>query len=330
MQEIEKFARLLLKRHNLEPPYDLLSLAQYYANVNFIQFPSEVGQVDGVTLGIGEQSRPTILINSSSNKPEKRKRFTLAHELGHIFIPWHTGRSISNFKTATDTNSEYGLMEREANYFAAELLLPSTWVAKKYQESECFASFVEDIHHAAQTTAKPTLIKVHSVVNIPIISCEMRFGFIEKIYRSSDKVPTRELEGKTEEEVDSLVKTSSHRGLFSLDGRPYKYFEFCTLRCPDIREDLRSWREILDFILNEVGISESERTLKIQSVNGVLGAKFNDVQHLAYDQAFSEIMRAYDGLSHHHNVASHRLFPQYVTKRIYELKERRSSKKKAS
>jgi hypothetical protein len=58
-----------------------------------------------------------------------RQRFTLAHELGHLLLPWHLGGAFA-CDTATDRPdlSPAANFEPEANRFAAELLLPSAWL----------------------------------------------------------------------------------------------------------------------------------------------------------------------------------------------------------
>jgi Zn-dependent peptidase ImmA (M78 family) len=63
-------------------------------------------RVDGLSQWVGDH--PVLLINSSA--PVDRKRLTLAHELGHLVL--HNG-------PASDDP------EREANEFAAELLMPA-------------------------------------------------------------------------------------------------------------------------------------------------------------------------------------------------------------
>jgi Zn-dependent peptidase ImmA (M78 family) len=68
-----------------------------------------------------------VLIGVNSAHPERRQRFTVAHELGHLVL--HKGRPLVvdhvrlNFRDATSstaTDSE----EIQANAFAAELLMP--------------------------------------------------------------------------------------------------------------------------------------------------------------------------------------------------------------
>lgn len=77
---------------------------------------------DGYLLRKGEDTR--ILVDSGIGY-ETRKRFTVAHEIGHFFMPHHqaevfrcVGRDIQSYKS----NKK---QENEANEFAAELLLPT-------------------------------------------------------------------------------------------------------------------------------------------------------------------------------------------------------------
>jgi len=54
-----------------------------------------------------------------------RRRFTLAHELGHWVCQHLEGRSVPVFCRASEVGVGEGrLLEREANVFAAELLMP--------------------------------------------------------------------------------------------------------------------------------------------------------------------------------------------------------------
>lgn len=84
-------ARRVLARRNLLPPFDLDALATEYGELEYLNIPYDV---DGITIGIGSTQKPRILVNESA--PAKRRKFTLAHELGHIVIPWHTGTIISH------------------------------------------------------------------------------------------------------------------------------------------------------------------------------------------------------------------------------------------
>jgi Zn-dependent peptidase ImmA (M78 family) len=53
-----------------------------------------------------------------------RKKFTIAHELGHFYIPWHSDLMFGCDINEMDFKNDYAPREKEANLFAAELLMP--------------------------------------------------------------------------------------------------------------------------------------------------------------------------------------------------------------
>lgn len=53
-----------------------------------------------------------------------RKKFTIAHELGHFSIPWHSELMFGCNISEMDFKNDYAPREKEANLFAAELLMP--------------------------------------------------------------------------------------------------------------------------------------------------------------------------------------------------------------
>jgi Zn-dependent peptidase ImmA (M78 family) len=66
-----------------------------------------------------ENGRPTIRFNPDD--AWVRQRFTIAHELGHMVL--NHGRSMRDNAANYSTNAQH-YHEREANAFAAELLMP--------------------------------------------------------------------------------------------------------------------------------------------------------------------------------------------------------------
>ncbi|MBQ5946306.1 ImmA/IrrE family metallo-endopeptidase [Massilia sp. ST3] len=72
------------------------------------------------------ENGPKIWINPLENSYTPRRRFTLAHELGHYCL--HLSESRKSFvdtkTTMNRTESYWDVYESEANNFAAELLMP--------------------------------------------------------------------------------------------------------------------------------------------------------------------------------------------------------------
>lgn len=90
---------------------------------------------EGMLLTNPEKSEGVIAVKANGNP--QRRRFTLGHELGHYFLPWHRQTSFSCTaesikEAASDSKAARGVeMEAEANAFASEILMPTSIFKKK-------------------------------------------------------------------------------------------------------------------------------------------------------------------------------------------------------
>lgn len=306
MVPVEKMAARLLARHNLRPPYDLEALASKYATVEQHHFPLDA---DGVTIGIGGENKPQILINS--NSPETRRKFTLAHELGHIIIPWHTGTIVSHLGKI-EASEEYRRMESEANQFAAELLLPSSWISEKESEFSSVENLISSILDDSGASRDATLIKIFNTVELPIICAGINGeGEIIDYFRSGSSPTSVSLIGRKVDE-EKVFSTSKVEECFRLGDRSYQAWVFS---CGEFSEtDPRPWRDVLNQILEE---TDSKNLLP--SINAILPSKYNSNKDKSESELCSLALQAYDGRGRFDAVIAHPLFPQYVIKRIREL-----------
>jgi Zn-dependent peptidase ImmA (M78 family) len=124
----QRLADTIVRRYGLEPPVDVHALAAEFADLERDLIPAHC---DGLVVGLDgrTRSRPLIVLRQTANPV--RERFTVAHELGHVLLPWHGTTSL-----ACDVEEELGLhaylasrAEAEANRFAADLLVPRVWLA---------------------------------------------------------------------------------------------------------------------------------------------------------------------------------------------------------
>ena len=102
--------------------------------------PARVEEVDdnlsGFLLRAKRDGRTVIGANKSH--PKNRQRFTIAHELGHFLL--HEGELVHldeemgsftvDFRNAFSSKGE-DINEKEANYFAAELLMPEKFLRQE-------------------------------------------------------------------------------------------------------------------------------------------------------------------------------------------------------
>ena len=106
--------------------------------------------------------KPTIFINDHGRGLEyPRARFTLAHELGHFFLHrrWlHAGRAFHDAELLV--GDELREVEREANAFAAECLLPEQLVERFLSGRLLSLERVQQLADDAKASLKATAIRV--------------------------------------------------------------------------------------------------------------------------------------------------------------------------
>jgi Zn-dependent peptidase ImmA (M78 family) len=116
IKHIENLALRVLKSVNCTaPPVPVEKIAQKF-NLEIVEFPfhSEIS-------GLLKKERGVIGVNKGQHP--YRRRFTIAHELGHFLLGHDMGK-----EEIIDSSFDRPLpQEREANIFASVLLMPSEW-----------------------------------------------------------------------------------------------------------------------------------------------------------------------------------------------------------
>lgn len=115
---------------------------------------------EGMLITNAEKSRGAIMVKAGVSP--RRRRFTIAHELGHFLLPWHRQQKFScKSSDIKDSGNNRGLapdqvtIETEANAFASELLMPSS----------AFKSFIDDFE-------TPTLVDLATLSDAFDVSFE--------------------------------------------------------------------------------------------------------------------------------------------------------------
>ena len=95
--------------------------------MDFSEFENKVNrQISGILYISGETKQ--ILVNMRDN--DRRRNFTVAHELGHYYLHYDKNKEDEVFVSFRgDSNPR----EAEANRFAAELLIPSEKLRKEHE-----------------------------------------------------------------------------------------------------------------------------------------------------------------------------------------------------
>jgi Zn-dependent peptidase ImmA (M78 family) len=120
-----KIAKKVIKDYKLtELPTELTKVFQKLG-LKYIELNEPEG-IDGAIIEI--ENKPSIAYLNKA-KPIPRQRFTLAHELGHIFLK-HSKRDFYNAEESREIGDEETdhakpPQEKEADAFASELLIPN-------------------------------------------------------------------------------------------------------------------------------------------------------------------------------------------------------------
>ncbi len=123
--------KVLLECGVKELPINLKYIAEYYhiPIISYSDFPltqlfiPDVISGDGFTTSIS--GKPYIILNDKKNN-RYRRRFTVAHELGHNLLK-HSSEII--FFRNSEIDNPFKIEEVEANIFARDLLMPATVLA---------------------------------------------------------------------------------------------------------------------------------------------------------------------------------------------------------
>lgn len=86
IETVRRIAQKLLQKYNLSPPVDPFALAEQ-ERIHVRYEGNQVG-IEGLTK---LDADPPVITLNPEQIYEPRIRFTLAHEIGHVKIPWHTG-----------------------------------------------------------------------------------------------------------------------------------------------------------------------------------------------------------------------------------------------
>ena len=326
MEPEEKHAARLLEKHQIFPPYNLEELVSLYAEIEFLPFPKDIN-ADGISYGLKKLDKPKIYINSL--RPKVRQNFTLAHELGHVIIPWHTGNIVSHTEIAVigeesiadsenydDIDYEYRLIENEANRFAAEILIPTFWLSNMISGLEAFKidSLIKEIIDKSGASKDTTLIKLFNVLPSGYVCAEIDSnGIVVNDFISKDtQVYKPRIGTNYNSEVYSIYKEKID---FSLDNRHYILWTFDKSIEVPIETDVRPWREILKSILNDLDMQS-----KMPSINAILPSAFQTNKDKTDSEIISIIYHRYSNHKDLKRFIEHPLFDQYITKRFKELR----------
>ncbi len=146
LEQIHKLAEEISSKYNpdKEAPFPYKNVLNDKSDLNIWYLDLEDDDVSGATLYRNDKF--TILINTK--KHENRQHFTLGHELGHYFLHQDIlkeknglidGDSFLDGNKVLyriDDHEKRNKIEKEANHFAASLIMPASLVKKAWKAND--------------------------------------------------------------------------------------------------------------------------------------------------------------------------------------------------
>lgn len=270
LSPVEKIARKILLKHNITKPSNIDALALKYAEVLYRKIPIE--NVDGISLNLKlPGKKPVIIVNSLCKNA--RSKFTLAHELGHVIIPWHIGTIVDNiYQTSVHSQIQYFIQEQEANSFAAEILMPARWMEQLITEKIDLAELHNLIKNQADVSAQAAAIRILNFMPKNVFYVATENSIVVHSSRSNGSnllLPENNIQ--FDKYNIQYVENYTHT---TQKGIVYHWYKLNNEIEINSDNDLRTWREILDSIILEIYPPNEHAKIK-QSINGIL-ASAND------------------------------------------------------
>lgn len=257
--------------------------------------------------------------------PKVRRRFTLAHELGHYFIPWHIGTDAGSVHADYNSDFEYTEMELEANSFAAELLMPSEWIKELFQEYDSLADIHYEVVKKAEVSTLAAAFKILDHLPAEYLFVETDENGIVNASRSSYGSVVR-LPNIGDYFNKSSFNSVESYSKFQNKNVTYHWLGLAKEILLSNIDDARDWRSILNDILRESDIPEKDCKGAVQSANGIIGSLYGTFKR---DKMCTEARFKAACLARFSNkpdsnwLSHHKDFELFLDKRIIDLFSKR-------
>lgn len=178
------------------------SIADWYFPKDLLIQPSVIAKDYGITWSIGNyedafdgllehyQGRFHIYINKDRQQTRQRQRFTFCHELGHFFIDGHRNALINGevpYHSSFTGFASENVVEREADFFSACLLMPRNRALKDYRQYRRFSfQIVDEMGRKYGLSWLATVFRLFHLDVHPMMIVQAKKGIITNIFVSGD------------------------------------------------------------------------------------------------------------------------------------------------
>jgi hypothetical protein len=192
---------------------------------------------------------------------------TLAHEIGHIVIPWHMGSIVDDLEAPhSGARGAYRQMEAEANRFAAELLMPTSWVIDLASRAEHIADLMHTIVRHADVSFPAALFKTQKFGPPGYVGAEVRDEIVVWSGRTKGTWSIAPQPGTHIGHIDMPVADEPR--VLASDRADYYWWRMREeVEAP--LEPVAPWRETLEEVLSVIPIPERAKTRA--KINAIIG-----------------------------------------------------------
>lgn len=274
-------------------------------------------KVDGACMGL-KAKVPLIVVNTRA-RSEVRIRFTIAHELGHVLLPWHTGDSIDESIEQYELES----CEKEANAFAAQILAPSAWAreffSKHIEGDHTLSEAIKLFADAAQVSKYTGLFRFIEIAEpgylFAFIDIE---GQVQRQWKSKGTLAVlpKHIEAPSSFRVDNL-KTN-----LCMDDE-WSGTRVCVWQVESELELVKpstsyGWKDLRDKIISDLCEDGNRRVELRNSLSGVIASANGCSKGLSPEARHSMILQRLSNKALNSpdfkKIVEHNLFPEMVTK----------------
>lgn len=259
-------ANLVVDRFDLTPPVDVQALLEAQAEFHRVDWP--IDNVDAIVTGfVSASSKPVVYIRATENL--LRERFTMAHELGHLVLPWHLPEA-----NCSVDEDEFELhdptTEQQADLFASTLLVPDRWLAELMNaHSDDMTRILQELNSTEVSTAAA----------LQALRRYLLPGWVFEAYGGRSVIATNGTQLPSEQPTPrTLAEAANASGEALLNGGTVHWFKFSASMTLPIKsfEDTRTDHQILIDAIAGCGASEDDYGRIAASANGKVGGTLRE------------------------------------------------------
>lgn len=327
----------VLEKNRLTVPVPIEELTSTVAHIEECDWPY---QCDAMVVGLLSAHKPTIFLKYSI--PGRRRRFTLAHELGHIEMAWHIGEVIchptasesfnidppSAAPDESDIFAQHRLREQEAEAtrFAAYLLMP-----ERHMREVVEAGNMDDILSQVvvlDVSVQAFLLRLRSMLQPGFIFAYSDQGSWQFYHSSGTSTPSEARRPDGSMDIGILRKSAIASGAVSISGRIIYWFRLARYESFRPSGETRSSTEIVKSIIARY-VDESDYDKVFWSLNGIAGGSMSTERSVSPEQTLG-ILRHKFSSSVHKEIVADAEFDIYLHRKTEEWLQKRERPAKRS